>query len=197
MDLCYIAVDDPELYERLFREVGKTNLAIWKRFLKEFGDVYCVCRFGDDLGFKNSTLISAEDIVAHVIPQYRAIIDEVHSRGKRFLLHSCGDIFNVMESLIDAGVDAKHSNEDQIARFPVWVEKYGDRIGNFGGIDTDAVCRLDRQGLREYIADVLRACEGKGGIAFGSGNSIPEYVPVENYRNMVEAVREYRGDFKK
>jgi len=196
-NLCYISVDDPELYEQLFIEVGKVSLAIWKRFLDEFGDAYCVCRFGDDLGFKNNTLISAEDIVAHVIPQYRLIIDEVHRRGKKFLLHSCGDIFNVMDSLIDAGIDAKHSNEDQIARFPVWVERYGDRIGNFGGIDTDAVCRLDKEELREYIFDVLRVCDGRGGIAFGSGNSIPEYVPVHNYCSMVETVREYRGDFKK
>ena len=36
-----------------------------------------------------------------------------------------------MEDLItDVGIDAKHSNEDQIAPFPEWVRRYGDRIGN-------------------------------------------------------------------
>ncbi len=192
--LCYLSVDDPELYADLFRKVGETNLAIWERFLERFSDLYCVVRFGDDLGYKNNTLLSAGDIRTHVIPQYRRIIEAAHRRGKPFLLHSCGCIFPVMEDLIAAGIDAKHSNEDQIARFPEWVRRYGDRIGNFGGIDTDAVCRLSETEMREYISDVVSQCRGHGGFAFGSGNSIPDYVPVEGYRTMVRILRELRGD---
>lgn len=196
MDLCYMREDDPELYEDMFRRVGETNLKIWKKFMTEFSDIYCVLRFGDDLGFKSNTMLAAEDIRKFIVPAYKPIVDVVHSYNKPFLLHSCGCIFNVMEDMIQTvGIDAKHSNEDQIARFPVWVEKYGDRIGNFGGIDTDAVCRLPKEEMREYIRDVIRQCEGHGGFAFGSGNSIPDYVPLEGYLNMVETVRECRGDF--
>ena len=197
MNLCYISADDPELYRDLFVKVGEIQLKIWKRFMRECGDIFCVLRFGDDLGFKSNTLLPAEDIRTHVIPRYKAVVDVVHSYGKPFLLHSCGNIFNVMDDLIAAGIDAKHSNEDQIALFPEWVERYGDRIGNFGGIDTDAVCRLDKPALREYITDVIAKCQGHGGFAFSTGNSIPNYVPLENYRYMIETVREIRGDFKK
>ncbi|MDP2792322.1 MAG: uroporphyrinogen decarboxylase family protein, partial [Rectinemataceae bacterium] len=188
MDLCYIAADDPDLYAELFAAVGRTNLAIWDRFMREFGDIYCVLRFGDDLGFKSNTLISVDDIRSLVIPAYRPIIDLVHSYGKPFLLHSCGSIFEVMDDLIAAGIDAKHSNEDQIAPFPVWVEKYGDRIGNFGGADTDFICRNSPADIREYVRDVMARSVGHGGFAFGSGNSIPDYVPVEGYLAMVRAV---------
>ena len=151
-------------------------------------------RFGDDLGFKSNTLISAEDIRTLVIPQYKPIIDRVHRHGLPFLLHSCGSIFSVMEDLIAAGIDAKHSNEDQIAPFPIWVERYGDRIGNFGGIDTDAVCRLSRPDMNEYVTEVVAKSKGHGGFAFGSGNSIPTYVPVDQYLTMNEIVRELRGE---
>ena len=195
-NLQYIGIDDPELYADLFAKVGETNLTIWKRFMEEFGDVFCVLRFGDDLGFKSNTLISHKNIKKHIIPPYKAIIDVVHRFGKKFLLHSCGCIFDVMDDLINAGIDAKHSNEDQIAKFEEWVVRYGNRIGNFGGVDTDAVCRLDKQQMKEYIADVLKCCKSRGGIAFGSGNSIPGYVPVDRYLNMIETVREARGDFR-
>jgi uroporphyrinogen decarboxylase len=195
MNLCYISMDDPELYADLFKAAGQAIYEIWKRFLEKYSDLYCVCRFGDDLGFKTTTLLSAEDIRKHVIPQYKKVIELIHSYNKPFLLHSCGNIFDVMDDLINvAKIDAKHSNEDQIAMFPVWVEKYGDRIGNFGGIDTDAVCRLSKAEMKEYILDVLAKCEGHGGIAFGSGNSIPDYVPVEGYLNMIQIAREYRGE---
>ena len=49
-----------------------------------------------------------------------------------------------MDEIISvAGINAKHSNEDQIAPYSVWTETYGDRIGNFGGLDTDALCDLN------------------------------------------------------
>ena len=198
MNLCYISADDPDLYADLFKKVGDTNTKIWTRFMKEYGDIFCVLRFGDDLGYKSNTMLPADDIIDHIVPQYKRIIEVVHSYNKPFLLHSCGAIFDVMDALIDvAKIDAKHSNEDQIAMFPEWVERYGDRIGNFGGIDTDAVCRIsDRSEMKEYIMDVIGKCKGHGGFAFSSGNSIPGYVPIENYIMMTEIVREYRGDFK-
>lgn len=195
-NLCYIGVDDEELYADLFKKVGQTNLAIWQRFMKEYGDIYCVLRFGDDLGYKNTTLLSPADTKAHIIPQYKPIIDLVHSYNKPFLLHSCGKIFDVMDDLLTIGIDAKHSNEDQIARFPEWVERYGDKIGNFGGIDVDVVCNYSKPEMKEYIKDIFQKCKGHGGFAFGTGNSIPPYVPAESYMNMIDIVRELRGDYK-
>ncbi len=194
-NLCYIRVDDPELYADLFRKVGETNRKIWEWVIARYSDTFCVFRFGDDLGFKSATLLPAEDVRTHIIPQYVPIIERVHAAGKPFLLHSCGCIFDVMEDLIAAGIDAKHSNEDVIAPFSVWVERYGDRIGNFGGADVDAVCGLSRPELKEYITGVLDACRGHGGVAFGTGNSVPDYMPVESYLSMNEIAREYRGDY--
>lgn len=195
MDLCYLSADDPELYADLFAKMGQVSAAIWERFVKEYGDIYCVLRFGDDLGYKSNTLLPAEDIRAHVLPVYQSIVEIVHRAGKPFLLHSCGCIFDLMEDLIEkVKINAKHSNEDQIAPFPYWVETYGERIGNFGGIDTDAVCRLSKPEMREYIQEVIAKCTGHGGFAFGSGNSIPNYVPLEGFLTMVETVRELRNE---
>lgn len=192
--LCYILADDEDLYRALFQKVGETNLKIWKRFMKEYGDIYCVLRFGDDLGYKSNTLLSTEDIKNLIFPQYKPIVDLVHGYQKPFLLHSCGKIFGVMDELIEnVGINAKHSNEDQIAPFPVWAEKYGDKIGNFGGADVDVVCNASKQELKEYILDVISKSKNHGGFAFGTGNSIPDYVPAESYLNMIEIVREYRG----
>lgn len=195
MDLCYIKGDDEELYQDLFKAMGDVQFKIWDRFMDEFSDVFCVLRFGDDLGFNSSTLISAEDIKKNILPQYRRITDKVHSKGKPFLLHSCGNLFEVFDDIIDiANIDAKHSNEDSIAHFSVWAEQYGDRIGNFGGIDTDVLCRYSYDYIHDYIFDCLNKVNGLGGIAFSSGNSIPDYVPVEGYMAMVDAVREWRQD---
>ena len=194
-NLCYIKADDEDLYADLFKKVGETNYKIWKQFLELYSDVYCVARFGDDLGYKSSTMLNKEDIVDYIIPEYAKIIELIHSYNMPFLYHSCGCIFDVMDEIITvAKIDAKHSNEDQIAPFPAWVEKYGDRIGNFGGIDTDAVCRLGKEEMKDYITEVVAKCKGHGGFAFGSGNSIPDYVPTEQFINMNEIIRSLRNE---
>ena len=195
--LCLISFDDPELYADLFRKVGDLMAEIWKWFLAEHGEAYCVCRFGDDLGYKSNTLLSPEDIRSHILPQYKRIVDLVHAAGKPFLLHSCGNIFSVMDDLIEeVGIDAKHSNEDQISDFREWVERYGKRIGNFGGVDTDHLCRMDAEELRELVTKLYEDCHtGCGGFALGSGNSIAPYVDPERYAVMIDTVRKLRGDF--
>ncbi len=193
MDLCYIRADDPELYKAMFNKVGDMLAEIWKRFLAEFSDVMCICRFGDDLGFKSETLISHEDIKSLVIPQYKRIVDLSHSYNKPFLLHSCGQLFGVMDDIITgAGIDAKHSNEDAIAPFSKWVDDYGSRIGNFGGIDTDVICSDDEKFVKEYTLDVLNSVKDKPGVAIGTGNSVPNYVSIAGYLAMNQTIKEFR-----
>ena len=194
--LCLLTIDDPQLYDDLFKVAGDVSVAIWKRFLEQYGDIYAVCRFGDDLGYKGSTMLPSKDIKEKIIPQYKRVVDLVHAAGKPFVLHSCGNIFNVMEDIVEvAGIDGKHSNEDAIAPFSAWIEKYGDRISNFGGIDMDVLCQKSPEEVRQYTLKVLDYSKGHGGVAYGSGNSIPDYVPVEGYLAMVNTIREYRGDF--
>jgi uroporphyrinogen decarboxylase len=168
----------------------------WRfEFLRRFGDIYAVSRFGDDLGYKSSTLLSPNDIRTHIIPQYQHIISVIHSYGKPFLYHSCGKNFAVMDDIIEvAKIDAKHSNEDDIAPFSEWVDRYGDRIGNFGGVDMNHLCFKSEPEIAEIVRDVMSYCKGKGGFALGSGNSIPDYVPPEGYIAMINAARAFRGE---
>jgi len=194
-DLCVICADDEELYADLFAKVGDVLSAIWKRFLPQFGDLFCVCRMGDDLGFKSATLLSPDDIRKHIIPQYKRIAEISRSHKKPFLFHSCGCIFEVMPDLIAAGITAKHSNEDAIAPFSKWIDDYGSQIGNFGGIDTDVLCDITPCNIVEYTTAVYNECAKKGhGVAIGSGNSIPDYISVERYTAAIDTIRRLRGE---
>jgi uroporphyrinogen decarboxylase len=161
--------------------------------LADYGDLFCLCRMGDDLGFKSSTLLKPATIREHILPQYRRVVGAAHKAGKPFLLHSCGKIFSLMDDLIGVGINAKHSNEDGICPYDEWITRYSDRIGLFGGIDVDLLCR---EAPGHIYDDVL----AKGtsyraaarGYALGSGNSIPDYVPVEGYLAMIRAAKEIR-----
>jgi len=191
--LCLMQYDDPELFADLFRTIGDLYVTLWSRMIRDYSDIFVFFRMGDDLGYKTSTMLAPDTIRRFIMPQYGRIIDLVHQSAKKVLLHSCGCIFEVMEDLIALGIDAKHSNEDQIAAFDRWIELYNDRIGLFGGIDVNTLCRNSYRDIyREVLDKGTRFRKAARGYGIGSGNSIPEYVPVEGFMAMVEAVQEIR-----
>jgi uroporphyrinogen decarboxylase len=191
--LCVLQFDDPELFADLFLRIGDLVAGLWQKLLADYGDVFCIGRMGDDLGFRSSTLLRPAVIRQHILPQYRRVIELVHAAGKPFLMHSCGKIFAIMDDLIAAGIDAKHSNEDGIAPFDEWIERYGERIGLFGGIDVDVLCRQTPEAIYAEVLDKgIRFRKQARGYAMGSGNSIPDYVPLERFRAMVAAAQEIR-----
>jgi len=183
-------IDDPDAWTLLVQKVGDLMNAIWDRFLPEFGEAYAFFRFGDDLGFQTSVLIQPSEIIGKIIPQYKRVIQKAKSTGKPFLLHSCGAIKPVMGGLIAAGIDSKHSNEDNIAPFEYWTEEYGDVIGNFGGVDMNVLCTFDEKQIAGYVADLKRKVKKTHGVAWGSGNQITDYTPPENFLAMVRSFRE-------
>jgi uroporphyrinogen decarboxylase len=191
--LAVLQYTDPELFTDLFIRIGDLYVELWSEMTRKYGDIYVFFRMGDDLGFKTSTLLEPDTIRQHILPQYRRVIDVVHRSGKKFLLHSCGKIFEVMEEIILTGIDAKHSNEDEIAPFEEWIKKYNDRIGLFGGIDLNTIClKPSDEVFREVLEKGIRFRNMARGYGLGSGNSIASYVPVDGFLAMVEAVKEIR-----
>lgn len=193
--LPFMQVDDPNLYAELFQKIGDIMVEIWNRFLGEFSHSFVACRFGDDLGFKSSLLTNPATLREQIFPQYHRIIERIHASDKPFLWHSCGCIFEVMDDMIALGIDAKHSNEDAIAPYEYWIRTYGDRIGLVGGFDMDFLCRTTPNEIYAAILELGRKYRASArGYALGSGNSIPDYVPVENYLAMVKAAQKIREE---
>jgi uroporphyrinogen decarboxylase len=184
---------DPELFRDVFLKIGDLYEELWTEMLLHYGDLFVFCRMGDDLGFKTSTLLEPDTIRTHIFPQYKRVINIIHKAGKKFLLHSCGNIFELMDDIITLGIDAKHSNEDEIAPFEKWIELYANRIGLFGGIDVNI---LSLNAFDDVFKIVLekgkKYRETANGYGIGSGNSIAEYVPVEGFLAMIDAVNDIR-----
>ncbi len=185
MGLSFALVDNPELVTAVFRKLG----ALYTNANHKLAAMDCIgaTRQGDDLGFKTGTFMPPDMLREHVFPIYRAMAQEAHAQDKPFILHSCGQLAEIYEDLIDCGIDAKHSFEDQIT--PVWEfqSQYGKRITPLGGLDVDTVCRADEQSLRAYTRNVIGKCWGEGRYwALGTGNSLTDYIPLENYLVVID-----------
>ena len=192
-NLCTLQYLDPELFGDLFIKIGDLYEELWTEMIRRYDDLFVFYRMGDDLGFKTSTLLEPETIRTHILPQYKRVIDLVHSAEKKFLLHSCGCIFELMPDIIALGIDAKHSNEDEIAPFEKWIELYADQIGLFGGIDVNIICQNSYDDVFDIVVNkgtIYRSTAN--GYGLGTGNSIADYAPVEGFQAMVDAVKRVR-----
>jgi len=101
--------------------------------------------------------------------------------------NSCGNLQDVYEDLIeDCKIDAKHSFEDVIMPVAEFKRRYGDRITPLGGLDVDVICRSSADELRAYTRKHIEECFSDGYWALGTGNSLTDYMPVENYMIVLE-----------
>lgn len=98
-----------------------------------------------------------------------------------------------MDDILELRIDAKHSNEDSVAPFEKWVTEYGHRIGLLGGFDMDFLCAKSPDDIYAQVVEQGKRYRASAqGYALGSGNSIPDYVPVENYLAMIRAAQAIR-----
>jgi uroporphyrinogen decarboxylase len=184
--------DDPLFVERFFEQIGKTLVDIARRLVKM--EQIGIYRFGDDLGYKTATMLSPSQLRKYVFPWSKKVVEVVHQAGKPFLLHSCGQLEKVMDDLIDdVKIDAKHSFEDVIMPVTEVKRRWGERVAILGGIDVDFLCRKAPAQIMEHTKRVMEVCSRGGGYALGTGNTVANYIPVENYLAMLKAAADFNG----
>ena len=141
----------------------------------------------DDMGFKTSLMISPDDMREFVLCNHKAMADISHAAGRPYLLHACGNLTEIIDDLTDdVKIDAKHSYEDTIESARDVKNTYGRKIAMIGGIDVDFLCRSDEQAIRKRVRDTLDVCHNGGGYCLGTGNSVANYIPLDNYLAMVD-----------
>ena len=188
-DLCFMTLDDPKLAGEVFDAVGSRLLAYCKQCVKH--EAVGAFMSNDDWGFKTQTMISPADMRKYVIPWHQRIAAAAHDAGQPAILHSCGNLAEVQDDLVDViHFDGKHSYEDTIEPVEQAYDRWNGRIAVLGGLDVDFICRSTPQQVYDRSRAMLQKSAARGGYALGTGNSVPEYVPLENYFAMISAVLE-------
>jgi uroporphyrinogen decarboxylase len=187
--LCIMVMEEPELAGEIFDAVGSRMLRYFELSL-QFDTVGAIVS-NDDWGFKQQTMLAPDQMRRYVFPWHKRIVAAAHAAGRPAFLHSCGNLATVMDDVIDdMRFDAKHSYEDVIMPVEEAYERWGGRIAIFGGMDVDFVCRSTPDQVYRRAKAMLERTQDRGGYALGTGNSVPDYVPTENYLAMIRAATE-------
>ena len=188
--LCYALYDQRDLVRAISDRLVELFRARMSRLI-EFDRVKMIWG-SDDMGYRSGTLISPDDTREFILPGHKLIAGMSHQAGRPYLLHSCGNLEEIMPDLIDdVRIDAKHSFEDTIESVIEDKKLYGDRIALLGGIDVDFLCRANEEQIRQRVRETLEVCQPGGRYCLGTGNSVANYIPVENYLVMLDEGRRF------
>ena len=188
--MSYLLVDNPGLVEATFKRVGEMLYTFYQNVI----DIDKVEGFfqGDDLGFKTATFLSPALLKRMVLPWHQKFAALAHQHQKMYWLHCCGNLLSLTDDFIkEVKIDAFHSFDDNIIPVGEFKKKHKE-IAVLGGVDVDKLCRLNEEDLRKYVRNILKECMPER-YALGSGNSITNYIPIENYLAMLDEGLRFLG----
>lgn len=175
-------------------EIAIKNLETFGKMAGDVVDVLFIC--GTDFGTQLSQFCSVETFNELYAPYYRRLNDWVHTHTKwKTLKHSCGAIYPLIPSMIDAGFDiinpvqcsAKDMEPGRLKR------EFGDHIVFWGGgVDTQKTLPFGTPaGVRAEVLERLRIFAPDGGFVFNTIHNTQALTPTENFVAMIDAIREY------
>lgn len=148
--------------------------------------------FGNDFGTQNSLICSPAMFDEFLLPWMKQFIDQAHRHGLQVVLHSCGSIYEVIEPLIDAGVDCLHPLQARARNMDAetLARDFKGRVTFMGGVDTQDL--LVHATPDEVKAEVrrLKTLLGPRYIVSPSHETVLPDIPPANLQAMADTARE-------
>lgn len=179
----------PQFLEKVFRDRGDFMVALTENMLDLGAKTILIF---DDSGYKGSPFLSPKMYEKFVASQLKRVCDKVHSCDGKVILHSCGNLYKILDIMIQAGLDAVHPWEST-AGMDIFKAKetYGEKLTLIGNVPIDLLTHGTPLEVEAYVKKLIQVCAPDGGYMLGTGHSVSYSVTLENYEMMLEAARKY------
>ncbi|HMF29954.1 MAG TPA: uroporphyrinogen decarboxylase family protein [Candidatus Lokiarchaeia archaeon] len=185
----YYTRKDPELVMRVINSIKDASLNMVDELKPVKPNLIWVA---DDLGQKGRALLSPAMHEKFFGEARREFYAKVHEElGAKIIMHSCGNVEELLPQLADWGLDGWQSLEpaSEIDHAAVKA-KFGDRMCFWGGIDSSReLCFGNAESIRKHVQKQIAALGRGGGYVAGPAHDYLN-VPVDNAIAMRDAILE-------
>ena len=183
-------LDRPQFVETLVEKCVDHSIAI-VRAAAELGAEVVIT--GDDIAETRGPLISPVLWESLFLPHFRRLVRAAHECGLTYWKHTDGKITDLMNGLVDAGIDGIDPIDPLGGMDLASVKRrWGNRLAIKGNVDC---IRTLTQGTQQEVVEAVKACIRTagpgGGYVCSSSNSIHSGVKPELYKAMLDAIRAY------
>jgi uroporphyrinogen decarboxylase len=179
--------DHPRFVHKLLAAIADYNIAQVREAMKyDIDAVY----FGDDWGQQRGLQMGPRTWREFILPQLRRMYGTVRAAGKFVMIHSCGDVDELFEDLVTAGLNCFNPFQPEVMDVHSLLPAYRGRLAFHGGLSTQRTLpfgtpddvRRETRRLLELGAD--------GGYIFAPAHDVEGDVPLENMLAMIETVQQ-------
>jgi uroporphyrinogen decarboxylase len=191
-NLMILMFDNPEAVHQIAQMVTDYNLNQLDMLIDSGVEVVIL---NDDIADKFTTLISPDQFKEFVNPYNKQLVDFAHKKGIKIVLHSDGNLWNIMDTIIAAGYDGLNPLEPQADMGLKKVKDYcGDKICLLGNIDcVDLLTHGTPLEVENAVIQAIKDGAPGGGYILCDSNTLHPGVNPENCIAMFEAAVKHGG----
>jgi len=171
---------------------GRNQLRVAARAVEEGLYPHAVL-LGEDICTQRGPMISPAFMEEHYAPNLRRGLEPLLDVGCKPVWHSDGDVRQMMDMLIDCGVQGFQGFQQETGLNIEYVARKRTRDGDplliFGPLAVTSelpVCTPDQ--IREKVRHAIDICRGNADLVMFTANTINPDVPLDNIIAMHEAV---------
>lgn len=181
---------EPEMVEHVMDKVLAVNIATVRNAIRAGAEVIIL---GDDYADNRGPMFSPDHFRRFVLPPLKKMIAAVHEEGAKVIKHSDGNLYPLLDMIVEAGPDGINPIEPAAGMSLAEVKRrVGHRVCLTGNIDCGQLLPFGTTSevtaaVRQAIADAGTG----GGYILTSSNSIHSSCKAENFVEMVRACQTY------
>jgi uroporphyrinogen decarboxylase len=180
----------PGFVDDLLNAIADYNIAQIKEALKyDIDAVY----FGDDWGMQRGLQMGPVMWHRFIYPVLKRMYGVVREAGKYVMIHSCGDVDELFDDLIEIGVNCFNPFQPEVMDVATLMNQYRGRLAFHGGLSTQktlpygSVAEVDRE--TRYLLELGR----DGGYIFAPAHDVEGDVSLDNMLTFIEIVLRQPG----
>jgi len=182
---------DPEWVKDMYQADAKLTMEMCECMMRggfQFNGAFIAC----DLGYRKGPLLSPKHFEDQLHPVFKELFQFFHNRGLPVILHCCGGVKDLIPYFIEEGIDCLQPLEVKAGMNLIELKtKYGDRLSFMGGIDVRLMSLDDPRPLENEIKEKFAVAKEGGGYIYHSDHSIPKDVSFQQYKRVMDLVRQY------
>ncbi len=183
-------IDNPEFVHDLFTTIADYNIAMVRKAVTyDIDAVY----FGDDWGQQHGLIMGKPFWDDFIKPQLKRMYGAVRSADKFQMIHSCGDVDELFDDLIDCGLQCFNPFQPEVMDTSALLKQYRGRLAFHGGLSTQHTLPYGtEEEVRKESQRLLE--EGRNGsYIFAPSHAVEDDVPLPNILAFIDEAKKARA----